>query len=137
MALYGRFSSLPKSTKMLWEQFLKLRKRRGQKSDANAEFEMRCAVQSNGLLFEYQWPRTERVQGCSLTSLCAASAASDSRKKPRNNNYSSVHDGNRLRQGEASCSSLFQASVKLSRRQYRQIIFISFGATRLLNERPD
>lgn len=43
MALYGGFSSLPQTTKMLWEQFLNFRKRRGQESDANVEFEMQCA----------------------------------------------------------------------------------------------
>lgn len=47
---------------------------------ANAEFKM--LSQSNGpwLLFEYQWPCTEKVQGCSLTSLCLSSAASDPTK---------------------------------------------------------
>lgn len=40
--------------------------------------------QSNGLwlLFEYQWPCTEKVQGCSLTSLCLSSAASDPTENP-------------------------------------------------------
>lgn len=47
---------------------------------ANVEFKM--LSQSNGLwlLFEYQWPCTEKVQGCSLTSLCLSSAASDPTK---------------------------------------------------------
>lgn len=40
-------------------------------------------MQSNGrwMLFEYQWPRTERVQGCSLTPLCLSSAASDLKER--------------------------------------------------------
>ena len=44
-----------------------------------------CTAQSNGvcMLFEYQWARIERVQGCSLTSLCLPSAASDSQRKSR------------------------------------------------------
>lgn len=39
------------------------------------------AVKWSPVLFEYQWPRTERVQGCSLTPLCLSSAASDLKER--------------------------------------------------------
>ncbi len=54
----------------------------GERPYANVEF--KTLSQSNGpwLLFEYQWPCTEKVQGCSLTSLCLSSAASDPTETP-------------------------------------------------------
>jgi len=71
--------------------FSTFEKRRGKKPCANAEFEILYSVgwwglggeQSNGacVLFEYLWPRIEKVQGCSRLSLCGRTAASDSQRK--------------------------------------------------------
>lgn len=86
--------------------------------------------------------RIERVQGCSLTSLCLPSAASDSQKKKPGNNYSvSPGLGIYVREKHliqtASFFCVCEEDVKLTRRQQREIIFISFCATAASRKRPD
>ena len=80
-------------------------KKRGQRVTCKCpEFEMLSARRSQTVSARYlniSGPRAERVQGCSLTSLCEPSAASDSQKREPGNNYS-VSPGLGIRQGKAS-----------------------------------
>lgn len=71
---------------MLWEQFLNFSKVGGKKPYANVEFEMlsaQCSQMVPACYLNISGPVLKRVQGCSLTSLCLPSAASDSQRKTR------------------------------------------------------